>query len=312
MALNFNKQDVSNKGSIEFDAIPDKLFIPAVMVRDIVKARPLNRIEKSNMKRGGPDILVLKVSGGKDIKSREEISQYYRYLNNKPIKVMGWQSSKLYILYRVVNENVAVLQVPVNNTVIVNGKVANAGNKHSGDYIVCRLNEDGTLDRKSAVVISAYLFHKICYIPNHPAIQKSKTRANKSKYFSLSGDHNKIHASNRVRQIKSIPNTNIKLDKVPVQSREETGNKYNERTNTNTESGNKYVIVSILMNGMGQRVGFCLRDQFGSMHKVNQQYAARLCKAKKVSNMTVVDNGVGGYFFRGIGMSIDNLPIIYV
>ena len=50
MANSRNNQAYLDKIPLTFDQIPNRLFIPAVRVRDIVKARPLSQEEKSKIK----------------------------------------------------------------------------------------------------------------------------------------------------------------------------------------------------------------------------------------------------------------------
>ena len=329
MNSRFNKPEYEksqNVGAIiDFSQIPDKLFIPAVMVRDIIRARPLTRAEKSHIKRGGPDIFVASTVGGKTIQSRDEIAKNYTYLNGKHINIKGWQSSKMYILYRINNESVMVLQVPLNNRVSVNGIIANNGNRKYGDYIICKLNESGGIDRDSASVVSAHMFHKICYIPLNDAIRRSRYRRTKYRYCNLNPNTRSTnnYELNEPRETSSAtfeqPCTLISAEDTTQMHKCARDNKTEQRNptintvkNSNKASKVKFMVVGVMMNNCGQRVGFFIKDASGKIHTSNNNNTTKLCLDKKIGNMTVVENGAGGYYFRGVGISIEKLPIKYV
>ena len=153
-----------DKIPLEFDKIPDRMFIPAVRVRDIVKARPLTHEEKSKIKRGSPDILVEPIIGESYLLTRNDIVVNFRYTNGTKIKTSGWESTKQYIIYRNDNTEVAVMQVPLNHTVNVNGNIANKKSRNSGEYIVCTFGENGEIERQSAKVVTSAVFKKIAAI----------------------------------------------------------------------------------------------------------------------------------------------------
>ena len=289
--------------NVDFGEIPDNCFISGILVREIVKARPLTREEKQKIKRGGPDILIEPVVGQGSLMNRNEVISTYSYTNGRKINIKGWKAEKTYVIFKPTNVEVAIMQVPLNNIVNVRGKRANSGNKQSGDYIICRLNDDGSINRDTASVVTSAVFRKICYIPPQDII--TRHRGVKSKLFDF-GTGRKIGTQSN--------NTHISFDKpqeapVRVTQPRVTNTVVTQKPQMSAidaaiEKANNYTVVAQLLNDMGKRCGFVISDPNGNSTKINLGTAKNLCESKKISNMTIVDGNNGFKFFRGIGQSI--------
>ena len=323
------------KTNLAYESIPDRMFIPAVMIREMLRVRPLNSEEKKNTKRGGPDVLAIPYIGNRSLMFRDDITGCYTYTNGRKIKVRGWQTSKFYIVVRPSNETVMAMQVPPNHTLEINGITANNKDKQISDYIVCKIDPNGNIDRQSATIVRGNVFHKLCYIPDNPAIARSRERGTANRYFDFNNPSAAVNtdfrgnvvkpvrhvqytetmeqASNKPNNFKAAqnisnrPTSNIKLEK----SAEAKPRSNSVNTNQTLEMP-KLQVTHNLFNSTGQRVGFVIKADSGEIRRINRNTAINLCKQKRIKNMTVVSNGAGDFYFRGIGISIDELPATYV
>lgn len=323
------------KTNLAYESIPDRMFIPAVMIREMLRVRPLNSEEKKNTKRGGPDVLAIPYIGNRSLMFRDDITGCYTYTNGRKIKVRGWQTSKFYIVVRPSNETVMAMQVPPNHTLEINGITANNKDKQISDYIVCKIDPNGNIDRQSATIVRGSVFHKLCYIPDNPAIARSRERGTANRYFDFNNPSAAVNTDFRGNVVKPVrhvqytetmeqastkpnnfkaaqnisnrPTSNIKLEK----SAEAKPRSNSVNTNQTLEMP-KLQVTHNLFNSTGQRVGFVIKADSGEIRRINRNTAINLCKQKRIKNMTVVSNGAGDFYFRGIGISIDELPVTYV
>lgn len=323
------------KTSLVYESIPDRMFIPAVMIREMLRVRPLNSEEKKNTKRGGPDVLAIPYIGNRSLMFRDDITGCYTYTNGRKIKVRGWQTSKFYIVVRPSNETVMVMQVPPNHTLEINGITANNKDKRISDYIVCKIDPNGNIDRQSATIVRGNVFHKLCYIPDNPAIARSRERGTANRYFDFNNPSAAVNTDFRGNVVKPVrhvqytetteqastkpnnfkaaqnisnrPTSNIKLEKSA-----EAKPRNNSVNMNQTLEMPKLQVTHNLFNSTGQRVGFVIKAESGEIRRINRNTAINLCKQKRIKNMTVVSNGAGDFYFRGIGISIDELPATYV
>lgn len=323
------------KTQLNLSDIPDRMFIPAVMVRDIMRVRPLTQEEKKKTERGGPDVLAIPVIGAQCLMHRHDIIGNYTYTNGKKINVKGWQSSKLYVVVRNANETVMVMQVPLNHTVSAN-TVANDKNRASGDYIVCLTDESGYIDLNTASVVPAAVFRKVCYIPPNEVIDKAKNLGRHNKFFDFNAGSTSIFkkdvSGNTITPVRKVvlpPDSSFK-PKANVAQHTQINNIQKTRMPQKSEiispktevqrqplpsqqpKQSDFSVVGQLLNDYGQRVGFVIQSQSGATKDIDKATAYKLCTSKKITNIVIVNNGNGGYFFRGNGISLDELPIKYV
>ncbi|MBR1455158.1 MAG: hypothetical protein IJ593_11055 [Lachnospiraceae bacterium] len=292
---------------IEYKDIPDKVFVKAILIRDIAKARLLSKEEKQNIERGSPDIEVISIVGGKSMVDRNSILANYKYTNNKRVKTYGWKSGKEYVIYRDINDEVYVFKVPTYAKVKVGNKVANYSSKGSGDYIICLSNERG-IDRANVYVVSSQLFRKLGFIQNSDTIDKCYNKPkNSRRQFNLIAAINKI-VSSRDNGF-SLPLMN---DDKPVQP---------DRTNYSVSASNNYTkpangpkgqvkLVGQIHNSFGKRIGYIVMDSNGKTGKINKNAAVKLAYNHKISNAEAVKTN-SEYFLRGNGIAIEKLPITY-
>lgn len=315
----------NSKTPIEYADIPSKLFIPAIMIKEISRARCLSQNEKSKIKAGSPDIMVMPFIGKAGLMSRDSITQNYRYANGKKINIMGWKAENSYIISRQVNQLVMVMQVPSNHIMNLNGKSVNKNNREHPDYIVCLTDKSGRIDRNSAFTISSDLFKKMIHIQSNEVIENNVGKP--KKQFDLNKKRAEVAGKYKNKQImngdtfattlsgKNV--TNIKEEK-PINIKQTAKKPINVKPAVNnvndlTNEQANIVVIAQILDDLGKRAGFVIQNTLnGETKKINTATAMSLCKSHKIKNMTVVANPNGTFFLRGVGISIDNLPIEYV
>ncbi len=273
-------------GHINYKDIPNNLFLKAIKVRDIRKARVLTRKEKQKMPSGIPDIVIESPLGFEDTITRNELTKRYKYLDQSNIGLAGWKDSKKYLVVCEDNTPVYVMHIPSNykTEIVVNGKVikVNSTNKIRGDYIICAAKEDGSIDRSITFAVTNTMFRKMFKI-----IEKLQT----------------TH-----RQTES----NQKYVNTSIQDKHKTtSNEYNKPVTPRQDQRENRVMFTathrILMNG--KLVGFIIRENLvGKFMQINKAQLMEMCRHKKITNIGIKELN-GKEYIHGIGLKIEELPI---
>lgn len=168
-----NMAYLDKRPNIDIQTIPERAFIPVIRRRNILKAQidPGKGVKE--------DILIQSPMGDSMNIQRKELIRNYRYLQNKKINLHGWRRDTTYTVYQQDGSQMFAMQVPVNLTATVNGSIANSKQSKSGDYIVCYGGADGKVDKRTAHIIQAKMFHKMFSIPNNEVIQRHRGKHNK-------------------------------------------------------------------------------------------------------------------------------------
>ena len=206
------------------------------------------------------------------------------------------------------------MQLPLDNMLEINGVVANGGNRKRGDYIICLSNEDGSINRATASILSAAIFRKLCYIPMNDVIEKHQGSRNTSfKFISRTianhippGIKSRLPGTNRPSSPNmtpsNAPNLSRGVARAPIPSQVAANGE---------DNGADLEVVAQVHDGFGKRVGFVIRSSSGAIKKVSKNDALRLANSKKLRNATIVAGPSGDSYLRGVGIQLDNLPIEY-
>lgn len=340
---NFAKQSRNNIATITLDisAIPDKAFIPVIRRRNIVQAQ----VQQADGKRTS-GIVIYSPMGDSTTMKAAEVLKKFRYLNDKKINMHGWMKGKQYTIYCNDESKFFAMQVPINMVVQVNGRKANSP-KAMGDYIVCYGGSDGKVDKRTAAIIQAFMFHKMFSIPNHEVIQRH--RGKKNKVFNHqekvlrrlqntsgaavvrkpiqgaqgAGNQNRNQSQIQTRpQVKPVQNMrqNIQQQRQGTQPTSPMNPRYGVNTATlpnadktvarplNTPKQNNVQTVGKLMRGQ-KIVGFVLRDtKTNRITNVDTDKMKALIAKGIVTDVMVQKNIYNVEFFRGNGIQIEKLP----
>ena len=285
---------------IGYQEIPVQLLTPAVMAREIVKAKPLTIEEKKRYNANGIDIVAIPYIGKPFVATKSDIISSYTYLSGHKIDIRGWENSKIYILMRNTNRNVLVMRIPENNTVDVNG--VEHGNDAYGEYMIYYANPDGTIDRSTLSFVRADLFRKMCYIPANDVIMRNRGNGNTGGEFQIP-----THTRERLSNM-NMGNPLIHRYREDTNNAQSfSNNQFNSPVNNRTSG--KIVVIAQIIDEYGHRIGFVLSNG-NSKKAINLQTALSLCQQKKIANLEIVPKN-GDVYFRGNGISLDNLEKVY-
>lgn len=317
------------KEILNYESLPDRIFVPAIKVRDIVRARPMSIQEKRDRaenKRGGADIIIMPVIGEPYLITRGELKEYFRYTNDREINPRGWKASKQYIVYKEDETEIRVLQIPTTTIINIGKRKVNSTNRKNGEYIVCLLDENGQIDRAHPYIVNSAIFKKLCYIPMNETIEKHI--GNKSRHFSLRKLVDRYSNTNRMDSQSGFSDdtaealSNINIKKNQQKFKENTVKKpvklYGETFKTQLiPKGNpvrqeiKYTIISQIHDEFGKRIGFIIQAPNGDTRKITKDKAIELGIKKKLINAEVVQESGRETYLRGNNYKLDELPIDY-
>ena len=304
----------AHKTALNFEDIPDRVFIPALKVRDIVRAKPLSLAEKKQIPRGSADILIKPLIGNEYLLSRNDVVNNFTYTNGSIIKTSGWESSKMYVIFRPDNTLVYAMQVPTNHTVVINGEMANKNSRKAGDYIVCASNESGVIDRSTAVILSAAVFRKMCYIPRQDIITKHQGSTNKFFDFvakTTSTVNFVDRKNNPINPLRKMPVPNAGVGQsINMPNTTPVMNKTNLPGALGGDTS-KFTVVGQVHDAYGKRIGFIIQAHNGATKQITKESAIKLATNKKLINAEAVPNPAGETYIRGNGVRLDDLPITY-
>ena len=309
-------------GNIDIQNIPDSAFIPVKRHRNIVTAFIANKQQDGSRRQA--DIAIVTPLGDQGYITRQELLSKYVYVQNRAINLHAWRQGKKYIVYQRDSSTMYAMQVPTNLTASVNGKMANAFKKDSGDYIVCYCGADGKVDKRTAAVISSKMFHKMFSIPMNDVIQKHRGSGN--KFFTPQGKY--LTAPPAAQQSQNQRVNGLTLQSTARQQATNQGqqqqrlNPMQPRYDINAatlpgvsrdvarpltaQTVNPYKTVGRIMNG-SKRVGFIILVN-GKPQQVTDNQMLKLVASGKITDVMVQQTSNGYNYFRGNGIVIDNLP----
>lgn len=222
MGNNFMSKNADGSINMYCERLPDSGFIDAVKVRDICKIRILTLNEKKLQVSGSPDVAVQSLTGETYMVRRIDLLNNFTFLNGKRIKFMRMHANTVYTVNRICNELYKVMKIPDNCKGILNGNAIGTGNGvRKGNYLVCRVAQDGTIDKSSMQVVSADIFRKMFKISMQAIIQKhmGRHRGTTNSHFGLY-ERRRTQQARQMRQTGGMetmqPQKSVKLGKPEV------------------------------------------------------------------------------------------------
>lgn len=194
----------NNDGNITMfcEQIPDKGFVDAIKIRNICMVCIRTIAQKKQYGGGGPDVDLISVSGEQSTITKKQLQSDFVHCNGKRIKVSFLKTGHKYYVYNVCKqpEPYKVLKLPDNCKGSIGTKEA-----RPGSYIVCRANEDGTVNRDTMYVISDTMFKKCFKIPIQAVIKRHMYR-NANRSFGLFNPQRlaEIRGFNKQNSIQNI------------------------------------------------------------------------------------------------------------
>lgn len=284
--------------SISFERIPNSMFLPAYLVRDIRKASILPREKR---KPGEPDVVLQSPLGFTERIYRKDLAKRFMYLNGKNIHMAAWKRNKAYLVMTVINSNnkFYAVKVPSNKEIKANGRIL----KNSSSYVICK-DIDGQLDKNNVYIASSKIFKKMF------TMKGNLKDANNIRSASTVNRQN-IVSDNTAR----IPNINAEQQSRPtIHTRQLNNSQFNTNNeqleyidNTvNSKDDREFNVISRLTLN-GKVVGYGIVDKNGNKNIIKKQEMNLLVRAEKVNKLAIRNTSIGEVIY-GIGMRINDLP----
>lgn len=314
---------------VDITQLPDVAFIDAIKSREIAKASIIskNNYAKYNIKQGGPDVLLKSVTGDTKLISRNELCMNYTQIDGSSIALAFMHNDKDYLVRCNCSENYKIMKMPDNFQGNYQGKQI-----PKGSYIICKVNQQGQIDRNTMRIISSKLFRKTFKIPMQDIINVGKSRG-KSKNFSLFnkkamrnnstpvninignfGNLNTANTNNRVNNINKQSNI-VPESNIGNKNRINNRNSFKPQINVKQPNNqNKYIytVTHRVVDYNNKLVGFVVVDlRTNNKQKITQAQLAVACDKHLVNNVAIVKKeSTGQKYLRGNGIELNKLPTV--
>lgn len=313
--------------NLDMGDIIAKGMIPVVRKRNIVKVRIPTREELKGV--GQTNIVYGTTPSGVNVViHRKDLVDNYTYLNGASIKLAGLESGKEYLVIKSDNTPAFAMLVPLNCTVTVNGRRANASRKKTGDYIVAGKAESGLPDTSDMGIISATMFRKMYHIPPNEIIDRHRNSGN--KLFRNNGEEYRSDRDMAADMLENVMQNAMvsggigsrQPDRIRNHdgARQTDGVSLNEKiikhvksnviSQENIQDAYRYIATGRLLDSNNQLVGFVIQSINGGEAKnININQMMLLCKDRKVSNIKLSRReDTGKYYLSGNNIRISMLP----
>lgn len=301
------KQIGQDKIALNLEEVPDKAFIDAVMVRDIYKMKIIGRRKKIGLKPGEPDVEMCDSYGNKHYITRQELCDVYRHSSGKKIIMAFMKNDKSYIVQRCCRTDFKVMKLPDNCIGITKNRKIQPGN-----FIVCKTNESGEINRGTMRVINPKNFRKMFKVPmqeifNRPeGGDKRFTLLQRYSDKSIASGDNVISSNISMGNLDMSKKLNIRNLNTDTQNKNDNPDKTGKENETKYKYRATYRLVSMDNEKL---IAFMIQDiESGKEKQLGLQQVAQLCKVKSVENLKLVSRENGTQFLQGNGIKIDSIP----
>lgn len=321
---NYMRQDENGKINILLDSVPEVGFIDAIRTKNIYKAKILNRADRANLTPGSPDVRLKSSSGKTKYISRRELANNFVLSNGSKIRLAFLNSNKEYFIYNICSEKCKVLKLPDNCYGTFKDK-----NVKPGSYMVCNVNDSGSIDMSTAEIVSPYIFRKTFRIPPQAVIKRHIGSG--SKNFTLFNNRDKIKQMRQMNKpsfdssklgmnpsnihIEAVNNTNSNISNTENKLWKPSINLVNknksiqETQNTNNSTNYRFRVLNKIVDMDDRLLGFTIQEiETGKTKRLNTNELTKLCMNKLVENVMVVRNTRGTLYLKGNGCRLEALP----
>ena len=288
---------------MNIEDIPEEALMECVRIRDIVKARILTRREKQQLNRGSGDVLCTSKGGLQYFITREQVTEEYRYLDSKKVKLFNWEAGKEVELYRNDSTMAYAILLPKGVRALCGGKEI-----PSGYYVVCYATQEGIANRTKIDVVNPSDFRKMFVMRPNEIINRNKGTG--AELYSLKDENRRknqkqITFNDNSSNLDTSTDTKTKAEFTPMK----IGN-MSERLDKEPEkkpAANKIKAVGRITDDRDKLIGFVIENAVGRRAQISVIDMVKAAKDDIVSNICVV-NKDGSQFLRGIDIKIGELP----
>ena len=303
----------NNKVYLDAYNLPDKVFIDAVKMVDVIKFR---LTDSKHIRNGEPDVSIIDCSGYRTKITRRQLVQNFRYTNGKKIILAFLKNNTDYTAMRNCSENYKVFRPSDKYVAIINGKrLANTG------YLACKIDENGAILRDTMGVVSNKMFHKCFRIPLQDVIKRCMNGKNiPSESMEMSFDNTGSTVGSQgfdSSQLGLDPSSFNRPTYEETKKQEQQVQRAVQKSEQASKEETKYLYTvtaqAVEMKNNNHVVGYILKEiKTGRTRQVNTSQLAMVCDKKLVDNVSLVTKENGGKFLRGNGIVLTNLPKVLV
>lgn len=320
---------------IKYERIPDLLFLPAIMTRDLRLARVIP-IEKR--KKEEPDVIIKSpISGVEDKICRKELTTRYRYTNGKKIVLGAWRRNHKALVMAQCQDLMYAMYIPPGFQLQAGGTGGEPlviDSTRRGLFLLCESTTNGEIDRDNPRVILPKYFRKMFIMRG--SIKKNIAKCTEIQEYLAKKHGNtslNFEFSDTAERVSAIPNTpapQASKQSVPTSTQQAPthvspapASKPVERTSpvdVTIRSGerntldskdvpsDKFKVIARVVH-LDSIVGFILMDSFGNTAEFNKRQMINFAQSNKLTNAGVrVKNGKE--YLYGIGVKLSELPAI--
>jgi hypothetical protein len=183
---------------VEFQKLPDSVFMDAVKNRDISKFMILAKGKRKDMAPGAPDVQIVSSTGETKIISRKDLCNNYVFATGKKIRLALLRNNRPYLCVSQCDKPYKVLAVPDNckGSILSNGNVVQVS---PGSVIIVPIKSDGTLDKIHMSVSTMRNFKKGFRVPKQAVLLRHRGQ-NGARQFTLHNQsENNVNGGSRQR-----------------------------------------------------------------------------------------------------------------
>lgn len=340
--LNFIKQ-IGNRAAIVYiEQMPDSVFLDANKVRGVYSAKIVTKRTDSNVKQGGPDVIIRSATGGSSYITREALMNNYLLASGKKIKMAYLKNNKAYAVYSECADKYKIFKLPDNCKGILFGK-----DVAPGVYIVAKADTSGAILKDTITVVSPAMFRKMFKIPMQDVIKrhmngKSNRAIGNSIFNRQSGSmrRNSLGAqpvrigaqvlSKPVEMPTMLPNIQVNIQKNPqvniqkpqINIQKPQAGSFNrsgfgiptqgtQNQQLNTQQQYPFNVTHRIVNMSNHAlIGFIVKEEkTGKTRHMSIEQVKVLCEKHAIGNlMLVIKEGTNLKYLRGNGIRIESLP----
>ena len=223
------------------------------------------------LERGGNVALTSHLTGEKLSETRQGVVKDYRFLDHRKIRLLGCRVDTPYRVCKVVNVEQRALYIPKGNKLELS----------SGDTV--QVDRDSFVVAESTERIIPRADFHYCYVYGED-IEKVVKR------IQLLGDSYRHRSKSKVSLAKDTPSGVDVSSELPKATQV------------------RYKAIKRYMR-QGKLIGFEIISQAGVTKRVKFNVAAELAKQNKIVNLVYSDGENTRAYFRGNGMTIEDIPI---
>lgn len=316
---------------IKYERIPDLLFLPAIMCRDI-RLASIVPIEKR--KKEEPDVIIKSpVSGILDTVYRKSFLSKYRYTNGRKITLGAWRRNHKALVMAQCQELMYAMYIPPSFQLVIEdgeNEPIVIDSTRKGLFLLCDSTTNGEINRDTPRIVMPKYFRKMFVmrgslkknIAHCTEIQEYLARKHNKSTFDGSDTDFKFNEElssfghNEVFEEPSLfdePNEQ-QNQVVDLTVPDFVGPKITSNTNqgplvdtSGIPEGQFKVIARV--THLDNIVGFVLMDSNGNKAEFNKRQMINFAHNKKLTNASVrLKNG--REYLYGVGIKLAELPAI--